>query len=186
MNVTQSLFTDSEQNVFPSLPQASLGSLGLPLSFWICSALLACSFLLHGLFFHRALWENTTTPWLMNRYPPRPILGRILFLSPLLVLYVVAAKLRVPQVPHSHMVRWSAQSQPVIASFMGKHSTYCLTLCWAVECWMLAVMTHYQGPQIGCQFLSWVCFSIMHWARRIEDKHSQLNVYTYLFTSSDS
>ena len=53
---------------------------------------------------------------------------------------VIVAQLEVSELLHSHMVSTSTQSPTVAARFLGKHGTYCLTLGWAVDCWMLAGM----------------------------------------------
>ena len=126
--------------------------------------------------------------------PQGPTLGRVLFLSLLLVLYVVVALVAVPQLLHGHTVGQSTQSQPVAATFAGKHNTFHLTIGGVVQWLMLAVMLVVgywkclttMGPTLGANFCHGY-FSIVHWAHRIEDINTlSCDVYTYLFTSSDS
>ena len=85
----------------------------------------------------------------------------------------------VPQLPHGHMVSQLILSQPVTASFMGKHNTCHLTLGQVVKCWVLGVkfIARYwkclstMGPTLGSNFCHG-CLSIMHWAHRIEDTNT--------------
>ena len=46
--------------------------------------------------------------------------------------------------------------------------------------WILEV-PHYHGLHIGCQFLSWVCFSTMHWAHGIEDTNTLSSMYILIY-----
>ena len=98
-------------------------------------------------------WTGTCTP-------PNPLLGRVLFLSPLLVLYVVVAQLAVPKLLCGHTVSKLTLRWPVTACLMGQYSTYHLTLGWVIECWMLAGMLiagywkchATTGPTLGTNF----------------------------------
>ena len=137
--------------------------------------------------------EYHYSPWSMNRYP-----------HSFKVPFQVESSSPVPswcymrlwlyqQSHHCCAVVWSA-SQLIVIWLLGKHSAFCLNLGQAVKCRMLAVMLvagywkclTTMGPTLGTNFCHG-CFTLLHWAHGIKDTNTlSWDVYTYLFTSSNS
>ena len=88
------------------------------------------------------------------------------------------------------MVGWLSQSWLVTASFLGKHSIYHSTLIWTVKHGMLVMvlMAGYwkslatMGLTLGAKFCLYHALGPWNWRH----KHSKLDVYICLFTSSVS